>query len=358
MLSSICLCTVRFVPNILITGGAGFIGVNAVRRFAARGWGVTLFDNFSRKGTAYNVEQLQKDMSDRFSVVRGDVRTDQDVLQQLMEKHDAVLHLAAQVAVTTSVVNPREDFECNALGTFNVLEAVRQSARKPAVLYASTNKVYGGLNHLAVEEGEKRYAFANGVEGVSEETPLDFHSPYGCSKGAADQYVRDYSRIYGLKTVVFRQSCIYGPHQMGVEDQGWVAWFLIAGLFGRPVQIYGNGKQVRDLLYIDDLVTCYEHAIENVDAVCGQIFNLGGGPRNTLSLLEFFELLEREHGLALSYTFSGVRPGDQPIFISDNSAAGRALQWKPQVTVHDGIAKLIAWLREKKGDLATFYQSH
>jgi len=346
------------VPKILITGGAGFIGVNAVRRFAGRGWGVTIFDNFSRKGTEYNAQKLQEDLSGRFSIVRGDVRTDQVTLRALMEQHDVVLHLAAQVAVTTSVVNPREDFECNALGTFNVLEAVRQSERKPAVLYSSTNKVYGGLEHLSVEEQDRRYVFARGVEAVSEETPLDFHSPYGCSKGAADQYVRDYARLYGLKTVVFRQSCIYGPHQMGVEDQGWVAWFLIAGLFGRPVQIYGNGKQVRDLLYVDDLITCYERAVEKIDAVGGKIFNLGGGPRNTLSLLEFLELLKRDHGLKLSYTFASTRPGDQPIFISDNSTAARVLQWEPQVGVREGIGRLVAWLKEKKDDLAVFYQSN
>ncbi|MDD5751846.1 MAG: GDP-mannose 4,6-dehydratase [Candidatus Peribacteraceae bacterium] len=342
---------------MLITGGAGFIGVNAARYFIARGWDVTIFDNFSRRGTEYNVEKLTDDCHGRFAVVRGDTRSDVRLLQSLAERADVILHLAAQVAVTTSVTDPRTDFDCNALGTFNVLEAARLSTTRPAVLYASTNKVYGALEDLPVLELAQRYAFAGDRTGVSEAQPLDFHSPYGCSKGAADQYVRDYARIYGLKTVVFRQSCIYGPHQMGVEDQGWVAWFLIAGLFGRPVQIYGNGKQVRDLLYVEDLVRCYEQAIDRIDQVAGKVFNLGGGAENTLSLLEFFALLEREHGITLSSSFASVRPGDQPIFVSDNSAALRDLQWKPSVGVHAGITQLLAWLRDHQQDLAAFYSS-
>ncbi len=342
---------------MLVTGGAGFIGVNAVRHFIARGWDVTIFDNFSRRGTEYNIEKLTEDCHGRFAVVRGDVRKDIRTLQSLAERTDVILHLAAQVAVTTSVTDPRTDFECNALGTFNVLEAARLSTARPIVLYASTNKVYGALEDLPVQELARRYAFAGGRSGVGESQPLDFHSPYGCSKGAADQYVRDYARIYGLKTVVFRQSCIYGPRQMGVEDQGWVAWFLIAGLFGRPVQIYGDGKQVRDLLYVDDLVDCYDRAIENIRHVAGKVFNVGGGAENTLSLLEFFALLSRDHGITLTSSFTSVRPGDQPIFISDNSAAWRDLQWKPTVGVHAGITQLLEWLRAHQNDLAAFYNN-
>ncbi|MDD5623337.1 MAG: GDP-mannose 4,6-dehydratase [Candidatus Peribacteraceae bacterium] len=340
---------------MLVTGGAGFIGVNAVRHFVAQGWDVTIFDNFSRKGTEYNIEKLTNDCHGRFAVVRGDTRRDVHALRKLAEHTDVILHLAAQVAVTTSVVDPQTDFDCNALGTFNVLEAARLSTARPILLYASTNKVYGALEDVPVQELAQRYAFTGGRTGVSEAQPLDFHSPYGCSKGAADQYVRDYARIYGLKTVVFRQSCIYGPHQMGIEDQGWVAWFLIAGLFGRPVQIYGDGKQVRDLLYVDDLVACYERAIERIDHVAGKVFNLGGGAENTLSLLEFFSLLAREHSLTLTSTFAPVRPGDQPIFVSDNSAALRDLSWKPTVGVHEGIARLLEWLRAHQRDLAAFY---
>ena len=340
--------------NILVTGGAGFIGINAVRAFLAQGWEVTVFDNFSRKGTDINLALLQKEHGDRVVVERGDIRTDTEALARLANEHDVVLHLAGQVAVTTSVVEPREDFEHNAFGTLNVLEAVRQSERKPIFLFSSTNKVYGGLDHLPVEEQEKRYIFANGVESVSETTPLDFHSPYGCSKGAADQYVRDYARIYGLKTVVFRQSCIYGPHQMGVEDQGWVAWFLIAALMGRPVQIYGNGKQVRDLLYVDDLVDCYVRAIDKIDVAAGQVYNVGGGPGNTLSLLEFLEVLEGL-GTPLTYSFDAVRPGDQPIFISDNTKARDKLGWEPKTSVQDGVPLLHAWLKDHVDALSPLY---
>lgn len=341
--------------KMLITGGAGFIGVNAVRFFASKDWEVTIFDNFSRKGTEYNLEKLNIDLPGKVSVVRGDVRTDIDLLKNLVEENDVVLHLAAQVAVTTSVENPREDFECNALGTFNILEAIRLSKKRPFLLYSSTNKVYGGLENIQVQEEERRYVFADGLSGVSETQNLDFHSPYGCSKGSADQYVRDYARLYDMRTVVFRQSCIYGPHQLGVEDQGWVAWFLIAGIFGRPVQIYGNGKQVRDLLYIDDLIAGYNQAIEHADTIAGGVYNFGGGPTNTLSLLEFFDLVKKEHGLEIPFSFAETRPGDQPIFISDNSAAERDLGWKPTTNVQDGIGKLIEWLNEHKQDLQQFY---
>lgn len=345
------------VRKMLVTGGAGFIGVNTVRHFLARGWDITIFDNFSRRGAEYNMDRLTEDCHGQFAVVRGDVRTDVRTLRTLAEQHDVIIHLAAQVAVTTSVTDPQTDFDCNALGTFNVLEAVRLSARRPIVLYASTNKVYGALEDLPVQQLAQRYAFAGDRRGVSEAQPLDFHSPYGCSKGAADQYVRDYARIYGLKTVVFRQSCIYGPHQMGVEDQGWVAWFLIAGLFGKPVQIYGDGKQVRDLLFVEDLVACYEKAIERIDRTAGKVYNLGGGPDNTLSLLEFFEHLSRTHGITITPTFAPVRPGDQPIFVSDCSAALRDLDWKPMVSVHAGIDQLLAWLKEHQKELGEFYAS-
>jgi len=340
---------------MLITGGAGFIGVNAVRHFAARGWGITIFDNFSRKGTEYNLEQLTKDIPGKFAVVRGDIRHDYTKLKELAKEHDVILHLAAQVAVTTSVADPRTDFECNALGTINVLEAVRTSGKKPLVIYASTNKVYGALEDVSVKEVAMRYEFAGDLRGVSETQQLDFHSPYGCSKGAADQYVHDYARIYGMRTIVFRQSCIYGPHQLGVEDQGWVAWFLIAGLFRRLVKIYGDGKQVRDLLYVDDLMKCYEHAIDHAEAMTGKVYNLGGGPENTLSLLEFMELLKRDHSLELSYTFSEVRQGDQPIFISDNSAIERDAGWKPKTGVQEGITQLLAWLKRHRSGLEQFY---
>lgn len=341
---------------MLITGGAGFIGVNAAEHFINKGWDVTIFDNFSRKGVELNIAFLEKNYPGKFTVTRGDVRTDSDALKQAADAHDVILHLAAQVAVTTSVKHPREDFAINALGTFNVLEAVRASKRKPILLYASTNKVYGGLEGQKVIEESDHYRFANLKEGVTEHEPLDFHSPYGCSKGAADQYVRDYARLYDLKTVVFRQSCIYGQHQFGIEDQGWVAWFLIAALLGRPIQIYGNGKQVRDLLFVDDLVAAYDAAIGRIDTVAGQIYNLGGGPDNALSLLQFFAFLKNDLGLTISSSFADWRPGDQPIFISDNTKALRDLGWKPAMEVHAGIHMLLQWLQDNKKDIEAFYR--
>lgn len=340
---------------MLITGGAGFIGVNAADHFLGQGWEVTIFDNFSRKGTDINLAFLEGKYQSGLEVVRGDIRTDQDTLNFLCNDADVVLHLAAQVAVTTSVTDPREDFEINAFGTFNVLEAIRQSAAKPTLIYASTNKVYGGLESVGVDEGERRYSFADGLRGVTEDMLLDFHSPYGCSKGAADQYVRDYSRLYDMKTVVLRQSCIYGPHQMGIEDQGWVAWFMIATLFNRPVTIYGNGKQVRDLLYVDDLVAAYDSCIKNIDTISGQVFNMGGGSDNTLSLIEFLDFLKNDLQMNVEYSFGGVRPGDQPIFVSDNSKFMQATGWSPKFDTTKGIANLLEWLKENQGDLQQFY---
>lgn len=341
---------------MLITGGAGFIGITAAERFLRQGYSVTIFDNLSRRGVALNLTYLRSQFPDKFVLVQDDIRTGIENLKKLANEHDVVLHLAAQVAVTTSVTDPRTDFEINALGTFNVLEAVRLSDRKPILLYASTNKVYGGLEHRAVTEESDHYRFAENSAGVSESEPLDFHSPYGCSKGAADQYVRDYARLYGLRTVVFRQSCIYGPHQFGVEDQGWVAWFMIAGLLGRPVQIYGNGKQVRDLLYVDDLIDCYDGAIASIEKTHGQIYNVGGGSTNTLSLLQFLAYLKDDLRIPLQFSYGDVRPGDQPIFISDNSKALAEFGWQPRMPVWEGIKKLCEWLKANKSEIEGFYR--
>lgn len=336
------------MKKILITGGAGFIGINAAEHFIKAGWHVTILDNYSRIGAADNVAWLAKNYKGKFDVIKCDVTKDQTKLEKAVSRVDAVLHLAAQVAVTTSVVNPRDDFERNALGAFNVLEAVRTSKNKPALVYSSTNKVYGGLEHEPVVEGDKRYKFKNLPHGVGEDAPLDFHSPYGCSKGTADQYVRDYARIYGLDTVVFRQSCIYGPHQFGIEDQGWVAWFTIATIMNKPVKIYGNGKQVRDVLYVGDLVRLYELAFKNMKKVRGQVFNVGGGHKNTMSLLEFMPKLEKLTGKKLSWKFGKVRPGDQPIFVADIKKAGRLLGWIPQVGIDNGLHKLTEWVKDNQ----------
>jgi CDP-paratose 2-epimerase len=333
----------------VITGGAGFIGCHAAERLHDAGHNVVVVDNLSRRGADANLEFLQSRGLRDF--VKADVR-DTATMHDLIARHadaDAVLHLAGQVAVTTSVINPRADFEANALGTFNVLEAVRTAAGcRPAVLYSSTNKVYGNLEHLHVVETNGRYAYADLADGVAEGEPLDFHSPYGCSKGTGDQYVRDYARIYGMKTVVFRQSCVYGTRQFGIEDQGWVAWFCVAVATGRPFTIFGDGKQIRDALWVGDLVDAYERAVERIGAVAGEVFNVGGGPSNTMSLLELVAYLERAFGRQLRPAFADWRPGDQRVFVSDVRKAEHLLGWRPRVSVAEGIERLIGWVRENR----------
>ena len=334
--------------KILITGGAGFIGCNAAAHYIKSGSEVTILDNLSRRGTEINLEWL-KEQGD-FEFIKGDIRDYETIFKIFSagKNFEVVLHLAAQVAVTTSVKNPRRDFEDNALGTFNLLEAIRETKQNPVFIFSSTNKVYGNLESVALVEGEKKYEFGNNFNAVSENQSLDFHSPYGCSKGAADQYVRDYSRIYDLKTVVLRQSCIYGPRQFGIEDQGWVAWFIIAHLLGKPITVYGNGKQVRDILYIGDLIACFDSVIKNIDAAKGGIYNVGGGPKNQISLLEFIDLLSEISGKKLDPAFSDWRPGDQPIYVSDIGKARSELGWTPQTDVKTGIEKLYAWVRENE----------
>jgi CDP-paratose 2-epimerase len=333
------------MSNYLIVGGAGFIGVNAAHHYARAGHTVTILDNLSRHGTEDNLKWLWGEHPGvRF--VRADIRTDQRILDTAAARCDVLLHLAAQVAVTTSVVDPRTDFEINALGTLSVLEAARRAPRPPIVLYSSTNKVYGGMEDVPVIRDGNRYAYERlqDQDGVAEEQPLDFHSPYGCSKGAADQYVRDYSRIYGLRTVVLRQSCIYGPHQFGNEDQGWVAWFMWCTLLGNPVTIFGDGQQVRDVLHVSDLIAAYDAAIENIDHSSGRVYNIGGGPSNTLSLLETLVLLEKVSGSKLAHSFSDWRPGDQRIYVSGVSRARRELGWTPKIPPECGIEGLHAWM--------------
>lgn len=332
--------------HVFITGGAGFIGSNAAAYFLNRGNKVTIFDNFSRPGANYNRAWLEATAKPgQLNIIVGDIRQSALLEQAVSDEIQLILHLAGQVAVTTSVSDPRMDFENNAVGTFNVLEAMRHRAPRACLIYSSTNKVYGGLTTHAVEEESARYRFIDLPMGISEEEPLDFHSPYGCSKGAADQYVRDYARIYGLKTVVFRQSCIYGPHQFGVEDQGWAAHFCIAAMKDRVVRIYGNGKQVRDMLWIDDLVRAYEAAYERADAVAGEIYNIGGGPNNTLSVWKEFEpLLRNAFGKPLQVEFHPPRPGDQVIYVSDIQKAKRDFGWQPAVTFPQGLAQLCQWI--------------
>ena len=329
--------------KILITGGCGFIGCNAAQRFAQLGYSVVLVDNLSRRGSDQNLEWLRQQTGVDF--VNADV-CDAAAISSIIEQRafDVVLHLAAQVAVTTSVVDPRRDFEINALGTLNVLEAVRLKSPKTIVLNASTNKVYGKLPDLHLTEDAMRHSLLDLPDGVSETQPLDFHSPYGCSKGAADQYMIDYARIYGLRTVNFRQSCIYGYRQFGVEDQGWVAWFTIAHALYRPVTVYGTGKQVRDILFVDDLVDCYLAAIDKIDDVRGMTFNVGGGPANTLSLLELIAALRENSGRSVVHSFEDWRPGDQPVYVSDIRKARQLLDWQPKIGVTAGLELLHAWV--------------
>jgi CDP-paratose 2-epimerase len=332
--------------KLLVTGGAGFIGCNTVLHFARKGWHVTVLDNLSRHGTPENLRWLQGEVS--IEMVRADVRDAAAVATTIeREAFDAIIHLAGQVAVTTSVTNPREDFEVNALGTFNVLEAARRHCPASPFVYASTNKVYGKMDDVPVVERGGRYAYES-IAGATEHQQLDFHSPYGCSKGAADQYVVDYHRIYGLPSVAFRQSCIYGPRQFGVEDQGWVAWFIIAATLGKDITIYGDGKQVRDVLHVGDLVRLYEMAIDRIDLVQGEAFNIGGGPDNVLSLLELIAMLERKMGTKIPLKFADWRPGDQPVFVCDLGKVRSRLGWSPEISADGGVDRLIEWVRENK----------
>lgn len=329
--------------RVLITGGAGFVGINTAVHYWKKGAEVTIFDNLSRKGTRINLEWLKKSYQHVNTLIH-DIR-DAEAVTKAVKNQDLIFHFAGQVAVTTSVVNPRKDFEINTLGTLNVLEAIRKHNPQAILVYSSTNKVYGDLSMQKIKESTTRYEFVNLPHGVSESELLDFHSPYGCSKGAADQYVRDYARIYSLKTIVFRQSCIYGPHQFGVEDQGWVAWFLAAAILNKPITIYGNGKQVRDLLYIDDLINAYELAIKHIQTTSGQIYNLGGGAKNTISIWkEFGPLVEKLIGHKIKVTYRPTRPGDQPIFISDTRKAQTDFCWRPITKLEPGITILYNWL--------------
>lgn len=331
--------------KFLITGGAGFIGSNYVSRLLQRGEQVTIFDNLSRSGSRHNLEWLRETYGDdTFKLVNGDVR-DAKAIQDAARETNVIVHLAAQVAVTTSVFKPREDFEINAFGTFNVLEAARASRKNPVVLYSSTNKVYGGMDDVEVVEQSTRYTYAALQNGASETQPLDFHSPYGCSKGTGDQYVRDYFRIYDLPTVVFRQSCIYGTRQFGVEDQGWVAWFVIAAITGHPISIYGDGKQVRDILFVEDLLDAYDAALGQINQAAGKVYNVGGGAKNTLSIWEeFCPLLEKMVGHSIKVTKGDWRPGDQKVYISDISKAEKELGWKPRIGVKEGVQRLFDWV--------------
>ena len=335
--------------DYLVTGGAGFIGSNYVHRLLQRGAHVTIYDNLSRAGAPRNLDWLKKDFGEKsFNMQVADVR-DAASIEEAARHADVIVHLAGQVAVTTSVADPRADFEANALGAFNTLEAARLSGRDPIFIYASTNKVYGGMEDVAVVEDATRWRYADLVNGCPETQPLDFHSPYGCSKGTGDQYVRDYARIYGLRSVVFRQSCIYGPRQFGIEDQGWLAWMTIAAVTGRRITIYGDGKQVRDVLHVDDLLDAYDAALEKIDIAKGRVYNMGGGARNVLAVwAEFGPLLEKLLGRKIEVARAGWRPGDQRVFYADFSKARNELGWEPKIDLEEGIERLFRWVQENQ----------
>ncbi len=327
--------------RVLVTGGLGFIGCNMTSRLLRDGHEVVVYDNASRPGVMSNLDWLRAQYAGRVNWVQGEIR-DAEAVARAMQGADMVFHFAAQVAVTTSVVDPRGDFEVNALGTVNVLEAARRLNPTPIVLFTSTNKVYGNLEGVQIAEEKTRYRLVDYGLGIPETFPLDFHSPYGCSKGAADQYVRDYYRIFGLPTIVFRMSCIYGRRQMGNEDQGWVAHLARTALQGEAVRIFGDGKQVRDLLYIDDLIEAMLSAVSRVGRTAGQVYNLGGGPTHTLSVwVELREYLGNLLGRVPEAQFGAWRPGDQRIYITDIRKAQRDLDWIPGVAVAEGLQRMI-----------------
>lgn len=331
--------------KIIVLGGAGFIGTNLCLSALEKGVEVVIFDNLSRKGTDINLQLIQAKGAARVTYVRGDIRVAEETRALFADHSDAdmIFHLAGQVAVTTSIKDPREDFEINLLGTLNILEGMRLNDIQAPLLYASTNKVYGKMSHVEVVEQETCYTYRDYPDGVTEDFPLDFHSPYGCSKGGADQYVLDYARIYGLRTVVFRQSCIYGYYQFGIEDQGWVAWFTIASLFNLPITIFGNGKQVRDILFIDDLIRGYWLALENIETTNGRAYNIGGA-QFRLSLIELLAYLEEQLGRKIPVTYDAARQGDQKVFVCDIAKAGREFGWSPQVNAEQGVKVLAEWV--------------
>jgi CDP-paratose 2-epimerase len=334
--------------NVLVTGGAGFIGTNMVDNLVSSGCSVTILDNLSRPGVEKNLKWLRRKHKKNLKVEIADIRN-AFAVQQAVNVADVVFHFAAQVAVTTSCKSPMEDFEINARGTLNILEALRLRENPPPLIFTSTNKVYGGLEDLEIHLKNSRYEPANqflASHGISEDRKLDFHSPYGCSKGTADSYILDYVRTFDLKAVIFRMSCIYGPHQFGTEDQGWVAHFLISALKGNPITIYGDGYQVRDILFVEDLVEAFNLAYQNIDQLAGQAFNIGGGVANSISLMELLKVIEEIQGEKIKVDFGDWRPGDQRYYVSDITRFKNLTGWAPKTSYSEGVEKLYNWLKE------------
>ena len=336
----------RGAAPILVTGGSGFIGSNLAESFLADGEDVIVLDNLSRPGVEENLEWLIERHGRRVHPLRGDVR-DFAAVEDAVRDAKAVFHLAAQTAVTTSLADPMADFEINARGTINLLEAIRRAGRRTPLVFASTNKVYGALTDLAMEQSADRYEPADPIiraHGVSEDRKLSFCTPYGCSKGVADQYALDYAASFGIPTAVMRMSCIYGPRQFGTEDQGWVAHFLIRVLSGEPIVVYGDGKQVRDILHVRDAVSAYRKALANVDAIAGSVFNLGGGPDNAVSLKLVLDEIAAVTGVAPRIDRGDWRKGDQVYFVADTRKIERSLGWTAATGWREGLRDLAGWL--------------
>lgn len=336
--------------KLLITGGCGFLGSNLAEAFLRRGGDLVIFDNLYRKGSVDNLSWLES--AGKFSFVHGDIRCLNDVSRIIKHfKPDAIFHLAGQVAMTTSIANPDLDFAVNVVGSFNLLESVRKYSPSSIVVYSSTNKVYGDLEYFTYREKETRYQCTEFPFGFDEKISLNFSSPYGCSKGSADQYMLDYHRIFGLKTVVFRHSSMYGGRQFASFDQGWVGWFCKKAVecyydvCDQPFTICGTGKQVRDLLHADDMISLYNTVLGNLDNAVGQVFNIGGGHENSLSLLELFNFLEKYLGVKLKYTKLPERQSDQRVFVADITKASQLLKWKPKVSAQLGVIKMIEWVK-------------
>ncbi|MDB4946116.1 MAG: CDP-tyvelose-2-epimerase (CDP-paratose 2-epimerase)-like protein [Labilithrix sp.] len=338
--------------TVLVTGGAGFVGANVVNTLAKKGERVRVLDNLSRPGVERNVQWLEAQHGAAVELVVGDIR-DEAAVKRAVSGVDHVYHFAAQVAVTTSLDAPRDDFDVNALGTLNVLEAIRRERKPPSLVYTSTNKVYGGLADVALREDSTRWVPVEDAlrkNGISEARPLSFHSPYGCSKGTADQYVLDYAHTFGIPAVVFRMSCIYGPRQFGTEDQGWVAHFLIRALRGQPITLYGDGKQVRDILFVEDLVDAFERVRSDITALSGEAFNVGGGAANTTSLVELIARIEELGRRAPRLEHQPWRVADQRYYVSDTDKLRRATGWQPKVGVEAGLGRLFDWLSAQPGN--------
>lgn len=338
--------------KILINGGCGFLGSNLASYGILNGYDITVFDNLSRLGSTENLKWLNS--LGRFTFIHGDTRNKNDLENVIKNGNfDAVFHLAGQVAMTTSIENPYKDFEINALGALNLLDSIRKYSPDTAVFFSSTNKVYGDLEQYTYIENDKRYICKEFPNGFDESVPLDFRSPYGCSKGCADQYMLDYNRIFGIKTTVFRHSSMYGSRQFASYDQGWVGWFIQKAIEKKndpsckPFTISGTGKQVRDILHAKDMINLYYTALNNVDKVCGQAYNIGGTMKQSLSLLELFDILNNLLGVKLEYETLPFRQSDQKVFVADIKKINEAIGWKPEVTAIDGITEMLNWLESE-----------